>query len=232
MSVPSALRECHRLRVHLRDLQAEIDRGPRVMQEYQDELDAARQAHKAHFDTITQLKLKQRDDEGSLKQTETRLAKLEEQLTGISVQKEYAAKELEITHAKEKKGELEDAILATITELEERTAAIPSVEEKWKAAQAEFAEFQKEAAERLERMQADTEASRAELARVEATIPPDVKSTYDSIVKAKGPDAFAAAKNRVCQGCRTTMAELHFSELRWGTFRTCITCGRMLYPVE
>src|SRR6266545_405658 len=170
MSVTSALRECHRLRVHLRDLQAEIDRGPRVMQEYQDELDAARQAHKAHFDTITQLK--------------------------------------------------------------ERTAAIPSVEEKWKAAQAEFAEFQKEAAERLERMQADTEASRAELARVEATIPPDVKSTYDSIVKAKGPDAFAAAKNRVCQGCRTTMAELHFSELRWGTFRTCITCGRMLYPVE
>src|SRR6185312_3982444 len=119
-----------------------IDRGPRVLEEHQDELDTARQAHKTHFDTITKLKLKQREDEGTLKQTETRLAKLEEQLTGISVQKEYAAKELEITHAKEKKGELEDAILATITELEERTAAIPAVEEKWKAAQTEFAEFQ------------------------------------------------------------------------------------------
>ncbi len=38
-SVTSALRECHRLRVHIRNLQAEIDRGPRVLQEAQDELE-------------------------------------------------------------------------------------------------------------------------------------------------------------------------------------------------
>jgi uncharacterized protein len=230
MSVMSALRECHRLRVHLRDLQAEIDRGPRVLKEHQDELEAERQAHQGHHDAIKHLKLKQREDEGTLKQTEVRLAKLEEQLTGISVQKEYAAKELEITHAKEKKAELEDAILATITELEEKTRAIPAVEEKWKAAQAEFAQFQTEAAERLERLRADTEESRAALAAAEATLPPDVKPTYNTIVKGKGPDAFAAAKNRVCQGCRSTMAEQHFTELRRGTFRTCSTCGRMQYP--
>ena len=232
MSVTSALRECHRLRVHIRDLLAEIDRGPRVLQEHQDDLDTERQAHQAHYDTITKLKLKQREDEGSLKQTEARLAKLEEQLTGISVQKEYAAKELEITHAKEKRGELEDAILATITELEQRTATIPVVEEKWKVAQAEFAEFQKEAAERLERMQADMAACRTELTRVEATLPPDVMPTYNTIVKAKGPEGFAVAKNRVCHGCRTTMTETHFGDLRRGTFRTCAACGRMQYPVE
>ncbi|MBN9122001.1 MAG: hypothetical protein J0I06_23140 [Planctomycetes bacterium] len=232
MSVTSALRECHRLRVHLRDLQAEIDRGPRVLQEHQNELEDERKAHRDHHDAIRHLKLKQREDEGTLKQTEVRLAKLEEQLTGISVQKEYAAKELEITHAKEKKGELEDAILATITEIEEKTAAVPAVEDKWKAAQAEFAQFQTEAAERLERMRADTEASRADLAKAEAELPADVKRTYDSVVKAKGPDAFAAAKNRVCQGCRTTMTEQQFTELRRGAFRTCAACGRMQYPAE
>jgi predicted nucleic acid-binding Zn-ribbon protein len=232
MSVTSALRECHRLRVHLRDLQAEIDRGPRILKEHQDELEAERQAHKGHHDAITHLKLKQREDEGTLKQTEERLAKLEDQLTGISVQKEYAAKELEITHAKEKKGELEDAILATIAELEEKTAAIPAVEEKWKVAQAEFAQFQMEAAERLERLKADMEASRAELAKTEATLPADVKATSDTIVKAKGPDAFAAARNRVCQGCRTTMTEQQFTELRRGAFRVCGSCGRMQYPTE
>jgi predicted nucleic acid-binding Zn-ribbon protein len=231
MSVTSALRECHRLRVHLRDLQAEIDRGPRVRKEHQDELETERQAHKGHHDAITHLKLKQREDEGTLKQTEARLAKLEDQLTGISVQKEFAAKELEITHAKEKKGELEDAILATITELEEKIAAIPVVEEKWKTAEAEFAQFQIEAAERLERMKADTEVSRADLAKAESELPADVKSTYDGIVKAKGPDAFAGAKNRICQGCRTTMTEQQFTELRRGAFRTCVNCGRMQYPV-
>jgi uncharacterized protein len=232
MSVTSALRQCHRLRAHLRDLQAEIDRGPRVLQEHQEELDTERQARDGHHDAIKQLKLKQRDDEGSLKQTDARLVKLEEQLTGISVQKEYKAKELEITHAKEKKGELEDAILATIAELEEKTAAIPAVEDKWKAAQAEFAQFQTEAAERLERMKADMEVSRADLAKAEAELPPDVKRTYDSIVKAKGPEAFAAAKARVCQGCRSNMTETQFSELRRGAFLTCVNCGRMQYPAE
>ncbi len=232
MPVTSALRECHRLRVHIRDLQAEIDRGPRVLQEAQDELDEARNEHAAHHDAIKSLKLKQRDDEGTLRQTETRLAKLEEQLTGISVQKEYAAKQSEIEQAKLKKGELEDAILATIMELEEKTAAIPAVEQKWIEAQTEFAQFQKEAAERLERMLADQHVSRAELAKVEETLPPDVKQTYDSLVKAKGPDALAGAKARVCQTCRTSMTESQFLQLRTGTPRTCTTCGRLLYPVE
>ena len=230
--VTSALRECHRLRVHLRNLQTELDRGPVILQEHRDELEAARKEHHNHHDSITKLKLKQREDEGTLKQTEVRLAKLEEQLPDLTVQKEYAAKELEITHAKEKKGQLEDAILATIMELEAKTQAIPAVEEKWAAAQAEFKEFEVEAAERLERMRNDMESSRADLAKAEALLPPEVKPTYDSIVKAKGPDGLAGAKNRICQGCRTSMTEVQFNELRRGNFRTCVTCGRMQYPVE
>lgn len=232
MSLISALRECHRLRSHLRDLQAEIDRGPRVLKENQDELEAERAARDAHHAAITALKLKQREDEGTLKQTEARLAKLEEQLPGLTVQKEYAAKELEILHAKEKKAELEDAILATITALEQKTAAVPAVEKKWKQAQAEFAQFQKAAAARLEAMKADTAACQADLAKAEAELPPEVRPTYNTIVKAKGPESFAAAKNRVCQGCRATMAEQQFADLRRGRFHICSTCGRMQYPAE
>ncbi|MDY3561195.1 hypothetical protein R5W23_002457 [Gemmata sp. JC673] len=231
-SVTSALRECHRLRVHLRNLQAEIDRGPRVLKGYQDDLDAARQAHKEHHDGITKLKLKQREDEGALKQTEARLAKIEEQLPGLTVQKEYTAKQHEIEMARTKKGELEDAILATITELEEKTAAVPAVEQAWAQAQADFKQLQIEAAERVAGMKADQVACTAELAKIEATLPPNVKKTYDSIVKVKGADAFAAAKARVCQGCRLSITEGQFLELTQGTFRTCGSCGKMLYPVE
>jgi predicted nucleic acid-binding Zn-ribbon protein len=232
MSVMPVLRECHRLRIHIRDLQTEIDRGPRVLAEHQEELDAERQAHQGHYDAITKLKLKQREDEGTLKQTDGRLAKLEAQLTGLTAPKEYAAKEVEIAHAKDIKAKLEDAIFATITELEERTAAIPAVEDKWKAAQAAFAQYQAEAAERLAALLADQEASRAKLAAAEAKLTPDAKPTYDNVVRARGPDALTAVKNRVCQVCRSTMAEQQFADLRKGQFRTCVTCGRVMYPVE
>jgi len=230
--VTDALRECHRLRKHLRELQKEIDLGPRVLRSRQEDLDAERQAHKDHHDSITKLKLKQRDDEGTLKQTENRLAKLEDQLTGISVQKEYEAKQSEIAQSRAKKGDLEDAILTTMTEIEDRTAAIPAAEKKWADAQAAFAEFQREAADRLERLKADQELSRAALAKAEAILPEEVKSRYDTLVKAHGPEAMAGVKNKVCQGCRTGMTDQRMMELRGGLFIQCSTCGKMLYSAD
>ncbi len=232
MPVTDTFRECHRLRRHLRELQTEIDRGPRVLKGRQETLEAERQEHAAHHEAITKLKLKQRDDEGTLKQTETRLVKLEEQLTGISVQKEYAAKQSEIAQARAKKGELEDAILETLTTIEEKTAQIPAVEAKWATAQADFAEFEREATERLERLKNDQAASREALAKAEATLPEEVRPKYDSLVKVHGPDALAAVKNKACQACRTGMTEQKAIQIRGGGFMLCPNCGKILYPAE
>jgi predicted nucleic acid-binding Zn-ribbon protein len=226
------LRECHRLRKHLRELQAEIDRGPRVLKFKQESLDGEKQEHDNHLETIKKLKLKQRDDEGTLKQTDTRLAKLEDQQTGISNQKEYDAKKSEISQAREKKGALEDAIIITLTEIEEKTAAIPAVEKKWADAQKDFAEFQKDAAERLARLKSDQEASRVALAKAEEGIPEEVRSRYDMIVKKHGPDALAAVKDRICQGCRTKLTEQRQLEITDGLFILCSTCGKMLYSQD
>lgn len=232
MSVADTLRECHRLRKHLRTLQEEIDRGPRVLKAQQARLAAEEQAHKDHYEAITKLKLKQREDEGTLKQTETRLAKLEDQLTGISVQKEYAAKQSEIQQAREKKTALEDAILTTMGEIEEKTAAIPAVEKQWADAQADFKQYQVDAQERLERLKADQEDSRAKLAQTEAGVPAKNRSTYDYLVKNHGPDALAAVKDKVCQGCRTGIAQQRLLEVQGGVFTLCQSCGKMLYPAE
>jgi predicted nucleic acid-binding Zn-ribbon protein len=232
MPVTDTLRECHRLRKHLRELQAEIDRGPRLLRGREETLEEERKAHHDHHAAITRLKLKQREDEVTLKETETRLAKLEAQLTTISVQKEYAAKESEIAQAKQKKGELEDAILGTITAIEEHTASVPAVEKKWSDAQAEFAQFKEEAAERLERLKADQGASRDALAKAEAQLPADVKSKYDTMVKAHGPEALAAVKNKTCQGCRTSLADQRMLHLQGGGLVLCPNCGKLLYPSE
>ena len=44
MPVTDTLRECHRLRKHLRELQAEIDRGPRLLRGREETLEEERQA--------------------------------------------------------------------------------------------------------------------------------------------------------------------------------------------
>jgi predicted nucleic acid-binding Zn-ribbon protein len=225
------LRKCHHLRRHLRDLQAEIDRGPRVLQGQRDTLEEARAAHKAHHEEITQLKVKQRTDEATLKETETRLRKLEGQLLNISVPKEVAAKESEIAQAKTKQGELEDSILTTINTIEQKTGEIPAVEKAWADAQAAFAEFEREAAERLERLKADQEGSKAALLAAEAELPDEARGKYATQVKAHGPDALAGVKNKVCQGCRRGLTDQKWTEIRSGVLMACPNCGKILYPV-
>lgn len=234
MSVTATLRECHRLRKHLKTLQEEIDRGPRVLKAQQARLAAAEQAHKDHHEAIKRLKLKQRDDEGTLKQTETRLAKLEQQLLGISVPKEYEAKKSEIRQATDAKNALEEAILTTMTELEERTAAIPAVEKAWADARAEFKQYEADAADRLARLKADQAESTALLAKNDAELPDAVKGLYAAQVRGRGPDGLAGLKGKVCQGCRGSVTDQKIYELQGGGFVVCpnSSCGRLLYPAD
>jgi uncharacterized protein len=234
MSITATLRECHRLRKHLKTLQEEIDRGPRVLKAQQARLANEEQAHKDHHEAIKRLKLKQRDDEGTLKQTEARLVKLQQQLLGISVTKEYEAKQSEIRQATDLKNQLEETILATMTELDEKTAAVPAVEKQWADAQAEFKQYQADAADRLARMQADQKESQALLATHEAELPPNVKGLYDAQVRGRGPDGLAALKGKVCQGCRGSVTDQKIYELQSGGFVVCPNagCGRLLYPAE
>ncbi len=234
MSVTATLRECHRLRKHLKTLQEEIDRGPRVLKVQQTRLANEEQAHKDHHESIKKLRLKQRDDEGTLKQTDARLVKLGQQLLGISVTKEYEAKQSEIRQATDLKNQLEETILATMTELDEKVTAIPAVEKKWADAQAEFKEYQAEAAERLARMQAEQAEATARLAAAEVQLPEKVKGLYDAQVKGRGPDGLAAIKGKVCQGCRGSVTDQKIYELQGGGFVVCpnSSCGRLLYPAE
>src|SRR5687767_4072206 len=122
--VPPILKELHRLRRHLRELQSEIDLGPRVMKAQEQKLAAEEQAHKGAHETLKRLKLRQKEDEVSLKATEQRLLKLQADMNMAGSKKEYDAKQSEIDQATAKRGEFEDAILAAMAEIEERTAAM------------------------------------------------------------------------------------------------------------
>ena len=139
-TVTDILRQAHRLRKHLRELQSEIDLGPRVMKAQQTRLTAEEATHKAAYDTVGKLKLKIREDELTLKQINTQLEKYEKQLNEAGSPKEYEGKKSEIRQAKEKVALTEEAILMGMEDLETRTAALPADDTRWADAKATFAQ--------------------------------------------------------------------------------------------
>jgi hypothetical protein len=227
--VPHLLREAHRLRRHLRELKAEIDLGPRVLKIQEQKLAAAKQAHAAAHEYVQKLKLKIRDDEGTLKVVNGQLAKFEKQLNDAASPKEFEGKQSEIRQAKEKIAAVEEAILMGMEELEQKTAHLPTDDQTWADAQTEFEQYKIDAKERLERLTADQKASVAELANVDGQFPAAVKPQYDRLIKAYGPDGMAALSGKVCGQCRVALSDQARSDITAGKFICCSTCGRALY---
>jgi uncharacterized protein len=230
-TVTQTFQQLHRVRKHLRELKSEIDLGPRVMTLQQQKLENERLLHKESHDAIGKMKLKIRDEEGTLKQLNTQLAKFEKQLNDAGSPKEYEAKQSEIRQAKEKITATEEAILFGMEELERATAALPSVDRRWADAQAEFEQFKVDAIERLTRMQDDQKANQELLTSLEATLPTAVKPQYDRLVKSYGADSLAGVDGRSCQQCRNAITEQLRVELLSGKYICCVRCGRGLYPV-
>jgi uncharacterized protein len=231
-SIPMMLKELHRLRRHLRELQTELDLGPRVMKAQQDKLATEKAAHQSAHDAILRLKLKLKEDEISLQQVEMTLAKHQAHLNSAGSQKEYDAKKIEINHATTKKNELEDAILNGINDIEMRTADLPNVDKRWRDAQSEFEQSQRDALERIERMKADQAETQKKVEEAENQLPPTVKPQYDRLIKSYGPDGLAGVNGRNCRNCRTAITEQQRNNIVAGLFQCCARCGRALYIEE
>jgi predicted nucleic acid-binding Zn-ribbon protein len=228
-SVPAILREAHRLRRLLRDLQAEIDRGPRVRKAQQAKLDQAEAAWRDAQDGLKKLKVTVHEKDTSLKATEQAIKKYTKQLDEVGSPKEYEAKQTEITNAKNRVATLEEEILAGLAEIDERTAGLPGEEAKVKQARTEFAAWEAQAKERLDGLTAEHKRADAELKALEATLPPDAVAQYNRLVKAYAADAFAAVQGRSCQHCFTNLTEQAATNLTNGQFVCCPGCARGLY---
>jgi len=228
-TIPAILKEAHRYRKHLRELQSEIDRGPRIHTLQQQKLRDKEAAHKLAHDTRNKLKLKIREDEVSLKTNSAQLEKFEKQLNDAGSPKEYEAKKSEIRQAQERIAALEEIILQALDELDRQTADVPAVEKRWSEAQEEFKQDQADARERLDRLIEEQTLATKQLAEQESLLPADVKSQYDRLITRYGADGLAGLNGRSCQQCHTAITEQLKITIQSGKFHCCPNCGRGLY---
>src|SRR5262245_15358847 len=229
-NIVETLRELHRLRNLIRDLQEQIAEGPSLLSAEQSRLTRAESDLKEGQDGLKRLKVEVHEKETTLKATHQQIAKYEKQRETAASKKELDAFDHEISHNREKCSKLEDEILNGLGEIDERTANIPVLEKELAKVRQESAGFQKEADERQVRLKTELERAHAELAVMENNLPADVRTTYNRLVSKMGPDAMAKAENRTCQSCYASLTLQTIRELEGGgRFVTCTICGRALY---
>ena len=233
MSAPGPiLRELHRLLKHAKELQTRITQAPKTLQAHQNKVRKQEEILHQAQEGLKKLKVATHEKEGQIKIKRQQIAKYEKQLDEITSKKEYDALKHEIAGTQAAIGQLEDEILTEMEAADQRAAALPEIEKATKQAQAEMAEYERGTAERLASFAAQRQQALTELARVEATLPPEVLPLYERPVKAKGDDALAGVENGCCQACYCDLTAQHYNEVKSGRYLTCQSCGRILYLME
>ena len=226
------LRDIHRLRRHAKDLQSEIERGPRLLKAHQAKITKQEEAVREAHEMLKRFKLTSHEKEGQLKATLQQISKHEMQLNQAGSKKEYDALKSEIAADKKKCQELEDEILGYMGEIEQRTAQLPELDKAVQQAKSEYADFEKNAREHASSLTEQLNQAVGAIKDVESTLPADVRPQYDRLVAARGEDAMAPVEHRTCMACYTEITAQSHNDLMLSQFVLCKNCGRALYLPE
>jgi uncharacterized protein len=230
MSGPAVLfREIHRLRRLAHELQEQIDRLPRQQKAQQAKVTRQEEILRAAQDAIKHLKVEIHSKEVSLKTTHTQIAKHQKQLNEAESKKEYDALQHEINDEKAALQKVEEEILNGMAESEDKTAQIPELEKAVRQAKDEFAKFEAGIQERQAGFQGQLDETHKLLREQEEQVPANLRTQYERIVGAMGPDALAALQGRTCSSCYTEITAQQYNELQQALFVSCKACGRILY---
>ncbi len=226
------LREIHRLRRNIKDLDSAAENGPRQLKAQQNKI--AKDEDNVHHaqDKLKQIKVKIHDKEVSIKATQMEIAKYEKQLGDISTKKEYDALRHEIANARESIKKIEDDILELMLESDEKAKLVPEAEKAVKKAKDDLTQFERDLQERLQRYAEEKAKAQAELKQVEATLPEEIKALYERLLAGKGEDSIAGVEGQTCTACYTDVTAQMSNELLRGAVVMCKSCGRMLYAAQ
>jgi predicted nucleic acid-binding Zn-ribbon protein len=223
-------REIHRLRRFAHDLKEQVDRVPRQLKTQQTKVARQEELLRQGQDAIKHLKVSIHEKEVSLKTAHQQTTKHERQLNEAASKKEYDALKAEIAQGREQCQRLEDEILQAMSDVEERTAKLPALEQGVRQAKEEYARYEKGVDERLANLKAQLADAQGQLQQIETELPADLRQQFDRVVNAMGPDALAAVVNRTtCSSCYTEITAQNYNDLQIGNLVMCKACGRILY---
>ena len=222
-------KEIHRLRQNAAKLQAEIERLPKQAKTHQNRIARQEEIHKEAQDALKHLKVSILEKESSLKATHNLIAKHQKQLLEASAKKEFDALKTELGIEMKRAAELEEAILEGMSQSEESTAKLPELAANIKKAKDEATTFEKDMSARQAGLLQQLNAALDQLKQVEAGLHEDVRVNYERLVKAMGPDAMSAIKNRNCVACHTSLTAQDYNNLLSERMVSCKACGRIVY---
>lgn len=221
--------EIHRLHLQLREIDEQVERGPRQLkirqqstQQKQAELEAQKQKHKALRVAADQRALQ-------LKTNEVKISELRIKLNQAASNREFDIIRTQIDADTMANSVLEDEILDTLEKVDAAHISVKQLEVAVAAAQADEGRLTKEIEATLPGLQSQATQLRQALESAEADLPPEFISNYRRLSQAYGAGALAEVEGNICGSCYVSLPPQMAVQVRAGQVLFCKTCGRLIY---
>lgn len=169
--------------------------------------------------------------EGEIATEQEQITRREELLRSPSIQDEhsYLAVQQELDHHRNHTHDLEDALLATLEDVEVTDRRLADLDREIAALEAGRVEQIKVWKKELQSIVTAGRGIEAERVRRVAPIPADTLQHYERLRREKGGRAVSVVQGHMCGACRLTLSAGTFTRVRGGGFVHCDHCGRLLY---
>jgi predicted nucleic acid-binding Zn-ribbon protein len=226
------LAELHRLLIAARDVQEEMERGPRQLKarqqaiaQKQADLEAQRQKHKALRMSADQRSLQ-------LKSNEAKIGELKIKLNQAASNREFDIIRAQIEADTVANSVLEDEILDALEKVDAAQIAIKKLDEEIAHAKADETRVAAEISAAQPGFQSRLAELQKAVANAEARLPENVIVPYRRLAQAYGAGALAEVDGNTCSSCYVSLPPQMVMQVRAGQSLFCKTCGRLLYMAE
>jgi uncharacterized protein len=227
-AVDTAIRQLEHRRSHLPEQVALDDNAAELSQvsaDYGnavDQLERLSAQQKRHEDEVAAVDARRKSEEGRM-------------YSGlITSEKEVEALRHEISSLRNRKNDLEDALLEIMEQREETESRVEGLKGRHAELTGQVAALTSARDEAASDIDAELEQRRAERGTVASELSAELLGHYDQLRDRKQGVAVAALQGRTCLGCRLELTAIEYEEAMASTdsaLAHCEQCGRILVSV-
>lgn len=232
MSPTSAgMKQLHDLRLKLREISDELERGPRQIAVRKQAVDKKKEQIEALRNKLKQMKVSADQKNLQLKTSEARIYDLNGKLNVAANNREYEALQSQIAADTMAKSVLEDEILEALEKVDGIQIEVKKAELEATGLESDLQKLNAEVQAREAGLKEQAAALQAQVSDAEKILPPDIIPQYRRLVQAYGADALSPVINKSCSECYVSVTAQLYLELKAGKVKFC-TCGRLLYAAD
>lgn len=229
----NSLREIHSLHQRAKAIQDRLSSHPKTV--------AARNVIVAKKETSleqSKKELQQVKVFKGLKETQRKsvLAKIDDfssKLLTVKKNEEYKAIQNEIALLKSQMGKIDDELIESELDVEDRAEKIKELEAEVAKLKSELTAFLKKFDENKPADDANLADLSRQIADAEAIIPIEIRDSYQRVIRQRGADALALVEEGACSGCFMAVTSQMVNDLiNCDKLVFCRSCGRVLYMAE